>query len=76
MANRSPTPTSKNSDFRGPLDDIWGVRGRRFRPIWEPPGGSGRIFRGQLHLSGPLDFSFWGRREKQARNGIRIGILF
>ena len=38
VANRSPTPASKINDFLGLFDDIWGVRGRRSRPIWGIPG--------------------------------------
>ncbi len=38
VANRSPTPASKISDFLGMFDDIWGVRGRLSRPIWGLPG--------------------------------------
>ncbi len=42
VPTRSPTPTSKTNDFRGPLDDIWGARGPHVRPIF---GGSGRLGR-------------------------------
>ncbi len=38
VANRSPTPASKISDFLGLFDDIWGVRGRLSGPIWGIPG--------------------------------------
>ena len=37
VASRSPTPASKINDFPALLDDIWGVRGRRSRPIWAIP---------------------------------------
>jgi hypothetical protein len=42
VPNRSPTPISKSSDFRGQSDDIWGARGSYFRPILGAPGGPGR----------------------------------
>ena len=38
VPNRSPTPISKTSDFRGPFDHIWGAPGPHFRPIWGVPG--------------------------------------
>ncbi len=38
VPNRSPTPTSKSNDFRGPSDDIWGALGPDFRPIVGVPG--------------------------------------
>ncbi len=37
-ANQTPTPTSKFHRLLGPFDDLWEVRGRRFRPIWGVPG--------------------------------------
>ncbi len=38
VPNRSPTPISKATHFRGQSDDIWGARGPHFRPIWVVPG--------------------------------------
>ena len=38
VPNRSPTPISKSNDFLGQSDDIWGARGRHFRPILRVPG--------------------------------------
>ncbi len=38
VASRCPTSTSNTNDFQEPFDDIWGVRGHRFRPMLGVPG--------------------------------------
>ncbi len=38
VPSRSPTPILKTSDYRGPLDHIFGAQGLHVRPILKVPG--------------------------------------
>ncbi len=56
VSNRSPTPISKSNDSLGQSDDIWGARGRHFRPILGVPGvraGSQNIYLEPFGPRGP-----------------------
>ncbi len=63
VANRSPTPASKISDFLGVFDDIWGVRGRLPRPIWGVPGVPAGI-KNIYFQKHPNIYRVWGRSRK------------